>query len=141
MSTQNGASLKLVDKFSYLGSSVSSTESDINMPLAMAWTTIDKLSIIRKSDLSDKIKCNLFSAAVVSILLFVCIKLWCDSRSFFVGSHAIIKSQAWLFQKLLGPLILPRCQAVCSVLSSRYCLGDQAVSTLTPIQREYQVDP
>ena len=31
MSTQNGNSLKLVDKFTYQGSSVSSTETDFNM--------------------------------------------------------------------------------------------------------------
>ena len=36
-------SLKLVDKFSDLGSSVSSNESDINMGLAKAWTAIDRL--------------------------------------------------------------------------------------------------
>ena len=30
ISTLNGSSLKLVDKFTYLGSSVSSTETDIN---------------------------------------------------------------------------------------------------------------
>ena len=49
-------SLKLVDKFVYLGSSISSTESDINMRLAKTWTAIDRLSIIWKSDLSNKIK-------------------------------------------------------------------------------------
>ena len=31
ISTQIGSTLKLVDKFTYLGSSVSSTETDINM--------------------------------------------------------------------------------------------------------------
>ena len=31
ISTLNGCSLKLVDKFTYLGSSVSSTKTDINM--------------------------------------------------------------------------------------------------------------
>ena len=31
ISTLNGSSLKLVDKFTYLGSSVSTTETDINM--------------------------------------------------------------------------------------------------------------
>ena len=36
ISTLNGSSLKLVDKFLYLGSSVSSTEKDINMRQAMA---------------------------------------------------------------------------------------------------------
>ena len=45
-STLNGSSLKLVDKFTYLGSNVSSTEKDINQRLAKAWTAIDKLSVI-----------------------------------------------------------------------------------------------
>ena len=46
ISTLNGSSLKLEDKFTYLGSSVSSTETDINMWLAKAWTAIDRLSVI-----------------------------------------------------------------------------------------------
>ena len=58
----------------YLGSSVSSTESDINMRLAKAWTAINRLSIIWKSDLSNKIKCDFFQTAVVSILLDRCTK-------------------------------------------------------------------
>ena len=37
ISTLNGSSLKLMDKFTYLGSSVSSTENDINMQLAKVW--------------------------------------------------------------------------------------------------------
>ena len=41
ISTLNGNSLKLVDKFPYLGSSVSSSETDINRRLAKAWTAID----------------------------------------------------------------------------------------------------
>ena len=41
ISTLNGRSLKLVDKFTYLGSSVSSTENDINTWLAKVWTAID----------------------------------------------------------------------------------------------------
>ena len=36
ISTLNGSSLKLEDKFTYLGSSVSSTERDVNMRLAKA---------------------------------------------------------------------------------------------------------
>ena len=61
ISTLNGRSLKLLDKFIYLGSSVSSTENDIKMWQAKAWTAIDRLSVIWKSDLSDKIKCSFFS--------------------------------------------------------------------------------
>ena len=56
ISTLEGTSLKLVDKFTYLGSSVSSTEKDIDTRLTKAWTAIDRLSIIWKSDLTDKIK-------------------------------------------------------------------------------------
>ena len=64
--------LKLVDKFTYLGSRVSSTEKDIDTRLTKAWTAIDRLSIIWKSDLTDKMKRSFFQAAVVSILLYGC---------------------------------------------------------------------
>ena len=56
----------------YLGSSVSSTEKDIDTRLTKAWTAIDRLSIIWKSDLTDKMKRSFFQAAVVSILLYGC---------------------------------------------------------------------
>ena len=72
ISTLDGTSLKLVDKFTYLGSSVSSTEKDIDTRLTKAWTAIDKLSVIWKSDLTDKMKRSFFQAAVVSILLNGC---------------------------------------------------------------------
>ena len=55
ITTLDGTPLKLVDKFTYLGSSVSSTEKDIDTRLTKAWTAIDKLSIIWKSDLTDKV--------------------------------------------------------------------------------------
>ena len=72
ISTINGSSLKLVDKFTYLGSSVSSTETDINMRLTKARTAINRLSVIWKSNLTDKIKRSFFQPAVVSILLHGC---------------------------------------------------------------------
>ena len=72
ISTLNGSSLKLVDKFIYLGSSGSSTETDIKTRLANAWKAIDKLSVIWKSDLIDKMKCIFFQAAFVTILLYGC---------------------------------------------------------------------
>ncbi len=50
-----------------IGSSVSSTEKDIDTRLTKAWTAIDRLSIIRKSDLTDKMKRSFFQAAVVSM--------------------------------------------------------------------------
>ena len=72
ISTLDGTSLKLVDKFTYQGSSVTSTEKDIDTRLTKIWTAIDKLSIIWKSDLTDKMKRSFFQAAVVSILLYGC---------------------------------------------------------------------
>ena len=60
ISSLNGSSLKLVDKFTYQGSCVSSTEKDINKWLTKAWTTLDRLSVIWKSDRTDKIKRSFF---------------------------------------------------------------------------------
>ena len=63
VSTRNSSSLKLVDKFTYLRSSVSSTENDINTWLAKAWTAIDNISVIWKSDVTDKIKRSFFPSS------------------------------------------------------------------------------
>ena len=71
-STLDGTSLKLVDTFTYLGSSVASTEKDIDTRLTKVWTAINRLSIIWKSDLTDKMKRSFFQAAVTSILLYGC---------------------------------------------------------------------
>ena len=72
ISTLKGTPLKLVDKFTYLGSSVESTEKDIETRLTKAWTAINRLSTIWKSDLTDKMKRSFFQAAVTSILLYGC---------------------------------------------------------------------
>ena len=64
ISTLDGSSLKLVCKFINLGSSVSSTEKDIDMRLTKAWTAINHMT--------DKMKRSFFQAAVVSILLYGC---------------------------------------------------------------------
>ena len=42
------------------------------MRWAKAWTAIDRLSVIWKSDLTDKIKRSFFQAAVMLILLYGC---------------------------------------------------------------------
>ena len=63
ISTQNGSNLKLVWSFNYVGSSVSSIKTDINTGLAMAWTAIDRLLVIWKSDQTDKIKRIFFSSS------------------------------------------------------------------------------
>ena len=86
ISTLDGSSLKLVDKFTYLGSSNSSTEKDINTRLTKAWTAIDKLSVIWKSDLTDKMKCSFFQATVMSILLYGC-TTWTLMEKKFDGNY------------------------------------------------------
>ena len=48
ISTLNVYALKLVDKFTYLGSRVSPTERDIDTCLAKSWTAIDWLSVVWK---------------------------------------------------------------------------------------------
>ena len=45
---------------------------DIDTRLTKAWTSIDRLSIIWKSDLTDKMKRSFSQTAVVSILLYGC---------------------------------------------------------------------
>ena len=72
ISTLDGTLLKLVDEFTYLGSSVSSTEKEIDTRLTKAWTAINRLLIIWKSDLTDKMKRSFFKAAVALILLYGC---------------------------------------------------------------------
>ena len=70
--TLNGGSPKLVNNFTYLDSSVSSTESDVITCLVKAWTAIERLSIIWKSDLSYEIKRDFFQDTVVWLLLYRC---------------------------------------------------------------------
>ena len=72
ISTQDGTPLKLVDRFTYQGSSVASTEKDIDTRLTKAWTAINRLSIIWRSDLTDKMKRSSFRVGVISILLYGC---------------------------------------------------------------------
>ena len=85
VSTLNGGPLTLVDNFTYLGSSVSSTEND--KPLAKAWTAINRPSVISKSDLSNKIKRSFFpSSSRINIVIWVhhmdakCMKKKLDSN-------------------------------------------------------------
>ena len=51
---------------------LSSMIKGIDTRLTKAWTAIDRLSIIWKSNLTDKMKRSFFQAAVVSILLYGC---------------------------------------------------------------------
>ena len=64
----------------------SSTETDINIWLAKAWTAIKRLSVILKSYLTDKMKRSFFQAAVVSILLY---------RMHYMNTNEMDGEKAW----------------------------------------------
>ena len=49
------------------------------MRLVKAWIAIDRLSVIWKSDLTNKIKCSFYQAVVVSILLYGC-NIWTQTN-------------------------------------------------------------
>ena len=91
ISTLNGRSQKLVDKFTYFRSSVSSTENDINTQLAMAWTAISKLSVLWKSDLSYKIK-QFFQAVYDEVRISTFCKNYCDPQGTWVSR----KNLTWI---------------------------------------------
>ena len=56
------STLKFVERFTYFGSNISSSESDANIHLVKAWNAINRLLIIWNFDLSDKIKLDFFPA-------------------------------------------------------------------------------
>ena len=62
--------VKFVYHFKYIGSSVSSTGSDVNIRWEKVCTIIDGLSIIWKFNLSDRIKQEFFQVVAVSVLLY-----------------------------------------------------------------------
>ena len=61
--------IKAVQEFTYLGSNIASTKRDIEIRFAKAWSALNKLYKIWKSNLSPKLKRNFFRATVESVLL------------------------------------------------------------------------
>ena len=93
---------------------VSSTEKKpIDTRLTKAWTAIDKLLIIWKSDLTDKMKRSYFSAAVVSILLYGCttwtLTKWLEKKldSNYTRMLRAILNNSWRQQPHKAPTIRP----------------------------------
>ena len=123
ISTLEGTPLKLVDKFTYLGSSVSSTKKDIHVRLTKVWTAINRLSIIWKSDLTDEMKRSFFQAAVVSILLYGC-TTWTLTK--------------WLEKKLDGNYTRTL-RAILNKSWQQYPTRHQLYSHLPPITKTIQV--
>ena len=115
--------LKLVDKFTYQGSNVASTEKDIDTRLTKAWTAINRLSIIWKSDLTNKMKRSFFQAVVASILLYGC-TTWTLTK--------------WLEKKLDGNYTR-MLQAILNKSWRQHPTRHQLYSYLPPITKTIQV--
>ena len=65
-----GTTLKEVEHFTYLGSNISSTEKDVMIRIAKAWSALNRLRTIWKSSLPDNTKRNFFRAVVESVLIY-----------------------------------------------------------------------
>ena len=61
-----------VQDFVYLGAWIDSTWQDVRVRKAQAWAALNKMDAIWKSKLGRKTKISLFSATVVSVLLYGC---------------------------------------------------------------------
>ena len=62
--------IKQVLDFKYLGSYIASTEHDVNIRLGKAWSALNQMDKIWKSNRSDNLKRNFFRAAVESVLVY-----------------------------------------------------------------------
>ena len=66
----NQTPLKKVEEFYYLGSSMSSSERDVDVRISKGWATLDKLRTISKLNLPEKIKRDFFRDTVESVLIY-----------------------------------------------------------------------
>ena len=66
----DGKDIKQVTEFTYLGSNIKSTDKDIKIRKGKAWSALNKLDPIWKSDLSNTMKRHFFTAVVESVLLY-----------------------------------------------------------------------
>ena len=67
--TRDRTQLKRVDHFEHLGGHIESTERDVRIRIAKAWSALNRLKIIWKSALPEGIKKKFFTAVVESVLL------------------------------------------------------------------------
>ena len=70
ISTLSGKLQKFVNQFTYLESKISSIENDLNLHKRRVWVAIDRVLIISKFDISDKIIRDFFQTVIVSVLLY-----------------------------------------------------------------------
>ena len=101
ISTLRGKLLKLADLFTYLSSNISSTESDVYIRLAKVLSAIYKLSILWKSELSQKIKRDFFQAVTVSVLLYGCTNVDANENNGEKARWDLYKNVTCCFEQML----------------------------------------
>ena len=89
----NGSSLKKVSDFKYLGAYVPNSFHDFKIRKALAWSAMNKLERIWKSNLHNSLKIKFFRACVESILLY-------NSETWTI-TQAMTNSINGLYTKLL----------------------------------------
>ena len=62
--------LHLEGLFTFLGSNISFTESDVKICMIKAWTAIDRFTMKCKNHLIDKIKKEFFQSVSITVLLY-----------------------------------------------------------------------
>ena len=66
----HGRKLNQVNDFLYLWSRIESTENDLNVRIAIAWTALNKREAAWDYDLNKSIKVDFFRAVVQTVLLY-----------------------------------------------------------------------
>ena len=123
----------------YLCSSVSSTESDVNMLLAKVWTAIDRLSAIWKYDLSNKMKQDFFQAAVMSILLYRCTPMDVDKTYREKARQELHKNAMSYIEQILEAT--PHDTLAVWLLASHLKLSKKDKTCKTLLEKHSPMDP
>ena len=85
-------------KYIYHGSNILSTESDFNVHIRKAWTTIDRLKTMWTSDHSNRIKRGFFQALSLSVLLHGC-TIWLLMKCL---EKKLDKIYTWMLRSVLN---------------------------------------
>ena len=68
----DGTLLEVVEDFNYLGAWIASTQSDIRIRRARAWSALHSMNKVWRSGMNENLKRRLFVTTVESVLLYGC---------------------------------------------------------------------
>ena len=72
--TLGGNKLKQADNFKYLGLWIQSSEKDMNIRIGQAWSALNKMMTVWKSNLKNHLKIGFLCTTVESVLVLLLIK-------------------------------------------------------------------